>query len=124
MIPDLDAKTWLGLTVVGTIVSTLGVLIATFLKDYLFARSFEVWRQRRTLEQVYLKYRDPLLLSARELALRQHEILGSYPLLSGLDSVDMAHGVDSTRIQAFGDVIGQEKGPTPCGIRIAFCTMF
>ncbi|MGV2168594.1 hypothetical protein ACQZ40_19710, partial [Agrobacterium sp. 16-172Ci] len=30
------------------------------------------------------------------------------PLLSGLNLVDMAHGVDSTRIRAFGDDLGHE----------------
>ncbi|WP_212304081.1 hypothetical protein, partial [Agrobacterium tumefaciens] len=37
-------------------------------------------------------------------------ILGLVPLLSGLNLVDMAHGVDSTRIRAFGDDLGHERG--------------
>ena len=46
-------------------------------------------------------------------------ILGLEPLLSGLNLVDKAHGVDSTRIRMFGDNPGHERGATPCGMRIA-----
>ena len=46
------------------------------------------------------------------------------PLLSGLNLVDMAHGVDSTRIRAFGDDLGHERGATPCGTRIASFMIF
>ncbi|MGV2167469.1 hypothetical protein ACQZ40_13890, partial [Agrobacterium sp. 16-172Ci] len=35
---------------------------------------------------------------------------GLWALLSGLNLVDMAHGVDSTRIRAFGDDLGHERG--------------
>jgi ferredoxin-NADP reductase len=47
-----------------------------------------------------------------------------YPLLSGLNFVDMVHGVDSTRIRAFGDDLGHERGTTPCGITIASFMIF
>ncbi|WP_221101479.1 hypothetical protein, partial [Rhizobium binae] len=46
-------------------------------------------------------------------------IPGLDPLLSGLNLVDKAHGVDSTRIRMFGDNPGHERGATPCGMRIA-----
>ncbi|WP_210191791.1 hypothetical protein, partial [Rhizobium sp. R635] len=46
-------------------------------------------------------------------------MLGLAPLLSGLNLVDKAHGVDSTRIRMFGDNPGHERGATPCGMRIA-----
>jgi hypothetical protein len=75
----LDPKTWLGLAVVGSIVSTFGALFGVFLKDYFFARSFERWKQRTTLEQLYQRYCDPLRLSARELVWRTIEVLDSYP---------------------------------------------
>jgi len=75
----LDLKTWLGLTVVGTAISTFGALLGIVLKDYIFSRSFEKWKQRQTLEQLYQRFRDPLLLSARELASRSIEILDQYP---------------------------------------------
>ncbi|TAY77249.1 SDR family NAD(P)-dependent oxidoreductase, partial [Rhizobium ruizarguesonis] len=44
---------------------------------------------------------------------------GTTALLSGLNLVDKVHGVDSTRIRAFGDDLGHERGTTPCGTRIA-----
>jgi hypothetical protein len=75
----LDLKTWLKLTVVGAAISTFGALVGIVLKEYVFSRSFEKWKQRRTLEQLYQKFRDPLLLSARELASRSMEILDQYP---------------------------------------------
>jgi uncharacterized membrane protein YbaN (DUF454 family) len=79
MFRAFDLKTWLALTVVGSVVSTLGALFGILLKDYLFSRSFERWKQRQTLELLYQRYRDPLLLSARELASRLAEIAASYP---------------------------------------------
>lgn len=79
MLLGLELKTWLGLTVLGAIVSTLGALVGIVLKDYFFTRSLERWKQRQTLEQIYQKYRDPLLLSARELASRTAEVLETFP---------------------------------------------
>jgi hypothetical protein len=79
MFLGLDLKTWLGLTVIGAAISTLGALFGVVLKDYLFTRSFEKWKQRQTLEQVYQRYRDPLYLATRELASRTLEILEHYP---------------------------------------------
>jgi hypothetical protein len=79
MFLGLDLKTWLGLTVVGSVISTLGALFGILLKDYFFSRSFERWKQRQTLELLYQKYRDPLMLSARELASRSREITEHYP---------------------------------------------
>ncbi len=79
MFLGLDIKTWLGLSVIGAVVSTIGSLIGIALKDYVFSRSFENWKQRRTLEQIYQHFKDPLLLSARELASRIIEILDQYP---------------------------------------------
>ena len=79
MFLGLDLETWLGLTVLGAVVSTIGALFGIILKDYFFTRSFERWKQRRTLEQLYQKYRDPLLLVARELVSRMVEILDHYP---------------------------------------------
>jgi hypothetical protein len=79
MFLNLDLKTWLGLTVVGSAISTLGALFGILLKDYFFSRSFERWKQRETLEGLYQKYRDPLTLSARELASRTRGIVEQYP---------------------------------------------
>ncbi|RDS81604.1 hypothetical protein DWU98_10255 [Dyella monticola] len=79
MFLGLDVKAWLGLTVLGAIVSTIGSLLGIVIKDYFFARSFERWKEHHILEQIYQKYRDPLLLSARELASRTAEILDHFP---------------------------------------------
>jgi hypothetical protein len=79
MLLGLDLKTWLGLTVLGAVVSTTGALFGIVLKDYFFTRSLERWKQRQTLEQVYQRFRDPLLLAARELASRTLEIIQEYP---------------------------------------------
>ncbi|EXI89976.1 MAG: hypothetical protein AW11_01158 [Candidatus Accumulibacter regalis] len=79
MFLGLDLQTWFGLTVLGAIVSTIGSLLGVVLKDYVFSRSFERWKQRQTLEQLYQKFRDPLLLSARELASRTLEVLNHFP---------------------------------------------
>jgi hypothetical protein len=68
-----------GLTVLAAIISTLGSLFGIFLKDYLFSRSFDNWRQKKSLEQLYQKFRDPLLLSARELCTRLIEVMNEYP---------------------------------------------
>lgn len=79
MILGLDIKTLLGFTVLGAMVSTLGALFGIILKDYFFSRSFECWKQAQALNQLYQKFRDPLLLSAHELASRTVEILAQYP---------------------------------------------
>lgn len=79
MFLGLTFKAWFGLTVLGAIVSTLGSLFGVVLKEYVFSRSFERWKQRQSLEQIYQKFRDPLLLSARELASRTVEVLDHFP---------------------------------------------
>ncbi|WP_212296332.1 hypothetical protein, partial [Agrobacterium tumefaciens] len=40
------------------------------------------------------------------------------------DAILVPHGVDSTRIRAFGDDLGHERGATPCGTRIASFMIF
>lgn len=87
MFLDLELKTWLGLTVLGAIVSTFGSLLGIVLRDYVFSRSFERWKHRQALELVYQKFRDPLHLSASELASRIHEILKHFPTVYLNDEV-------------------------------------
>lgn len=74
MLQEISLETWLGFSVVGTLISTVGALLAIIIKDFFLARSFEKWKQRRSLEQLYQRYRDPLFLSASELATRLCEI--------------------------------------------------
>jgi hypothetical protein len=91
MFLGLDLKTWLGLTVIGSAVSTVGALLGILLKEYFFSRSFERWKQRQSLELLYQKYRDPLMLSARELASRTLEIVNDYPTVFLQASVLASH---------------------------------
>ena len=84
MIPNsillgIDIKAWLGLAAFGAVISTIGALLGVLLKDYVFARALERWKQQQSLEQTYRRFRDPLALSARELARRTREILDQYP---------------------------------------------
>jgi hypothetical protein len=66
-------------TVVAALVTTAGTLLGHFLKEVALARSFEVWKQGRTVDALYRKYRDPLVLSAIEFANRLGEILAEHP---------------------------------------------
>lgn len=79
MILGLPIETWFGLTVLGAIISTAGTLLGTVLKEYFFIRSFEKWKQKKILEQLYQRYRDPLFLSALDLSIRLSEINYHYP---------------------------------------------
>ena len=75
----LNLQTWLGLTVFGAIISTAGALFGIILKDFVFARSLEKWKQRQTLAQIYQKFRDPIVMASRELASRTLEIVEDFP---------------------------------------------
>lgn len=58
----------LGFSVVGALVTTLGSLLALYLKDVLAVRSLERWKARQTLISVYRRYRLPIYLAAEELS--------------------------------------------------------
>ena len=75
----LSAAQILSLSVLAALVATLGSLIATWLKDFVFVRSFERWKERRALLTVYHRYRDPLRLAAEELQRRIAEVCEAYP---------------------------------------------
>jgi hypothetical protein len=75
----LTALQLLGLSVVAALVTTAGSLFALVLKEYFFARSFERWKERRTLLSVYRKYRDPIILAGEELVNRVDHICDTYP---------------------------------------------
>jgi hypothetical protein len=72
-------KDVLGFTVLAALITTAGTLIGLVLKEWLFARSFEEWKSRRSLDQVYRRYRDPIVLAALELCNRLTHICDSYP---------------------------------------------
>jgi hypothetical protein len=69
----------LGLSVIAALVTTVGSLIALWLREFVFVRSFERWKERRTLQSVYRRYRDPILLAAAELRARVDEICRQFP---------------------------------------------
>jgi hypothetical protein len=79
MILGLKWEQWLGFSVVAAVISTLGTLVGIVLRDLFLARSLETWKRRQSLRQVYQRFRDPLLLSARELCARLIEVLDQYP---------------------------------------------
>src|SRR5258708_4145246 len=70
----MDWQKILGLGFLGALVTTVGSLIATVVKDFFFARSLEKWKSRQELRQVYLKLRDPLVLATIDLVNRIAEI--------------------------------------------------
>lgn len=49
------------------------------IKDFFFARSFERWKEKRTLDVVFRKYKDPIVLAAIELASILRQINLDYP---------------------------------------------
>jgi len=75
----LTASQILGLSVIAALVTTVGNLLATWLREFLFVRSFERWKDRRTLLSVFRKYRDPMILAIRDLQPRVKQILADYP---------------------------------------------
>lgn len=71
---NLPAKDLFTLGVIAAVITTTGNLLATFLKDFLLARSFESWKTKRSLIAIFRHYRDPILLSSVELLNRVREI--------------------------------------------------
>jgi len=69
----------LGMTVLAALVTTVGNLLATWLKEFLFARSFEKWKDRRALLSIYRRYRDPIVKTAADLQARVDDICLNYP---------------------------------------------
>jgi hypothetical protein len=49
------------------------------LREFIFVRSFERWKERRSLQVVYQRYRDPIVLSGLDLLSRVMEIRRNYP---------------------------------------------
>jgi hypothetical protein len=103
---DLHQLQWhdlLGFSVLAAIITTLGSLAATVLKEFFFARSVERWKSRQQLMQVYLKLRDPLLLATIDMVHRFIEIAfetqGDY-----LDSSLLAQDPDRMYLNSTHDV--------------------
>jgi hypothetical protein len=75
----IDFDKFLGLAAVGSAVSFLGTLLGLYLKDFLTVRSLERWKQAQQQAQVFRKYRDPILLSSKDLIRRLAEVTRDYP---------------------------------------------
>lgn len=72
---NLPVAQLLGLSVIGTLITVLGTLLGTVLKDFFLARSLEKWKADRSLLSVYHRYRDPIFLASAELSHRLGEIV-------------------------------------------------
>ncbi|HSF90534.1 MAG TPA: hypothetical protein VLA46_14015 [Saprospiraceae bacterium] len=70
---------FLKLGVAAAIVSTLGSLIALFIKEYFLTMHFERKREKKTIDLLFNKYRDPIMLAAMEYAKRLIEIYNGFP---------------------------------------------
>ena len=77
--PQSATPSLLSFAVVAAFVTTAGTLLGHYLKEAILAKSFESWKQRRSLESLYKKYRDPIVLSAIELATRLFEVIDQHP---------------------------------------------
>lgn len=66
--------------VLAALVTTAGTLFGHWLKEALLAQSFENWKRTRARSDIHRKYRDPIVLSAIELAGRLKEINEDYPI--------------------------------------------
>ncbi len=71
-------KSYLGLTVLAAVVTTLGTLLALFIKEFLLVRYFDEVRETKALKNISKKYKDPILVAGSELARRIAEIM-PYP---------------------------------------------
>lgn len=69
----------LELTVIAALVGAVGGLIGVVLKDFFFSRSFERWKARQALQQIYVRYTNPIFLAASELCNRLVEICETHP---------------------------------------------
>ena len=69
----------LGLTVLAALVGAIGSLLGVILKDFFFSRSFERWKAGQALQQIYVRYANPIFFAASELCNRLEEICEWYP---------------------------------------------
>jgi hypothetical protein len=69
----------LSLTALGAIVGATMALLGIVIKELVIVPWFELWKAKRETEARFRKYRDPILLSAVELASRLGELSDEYP---------------------------------------------
>lgn len=67
------------LGIAAAIVSTLGSLIALFIKEYFLTLHFERRREKKTIDLLFNKYKDPIMLATMEFCKRLIEIYTGFP---------------------------------------------
>jgi hypothetical protein len=67
------------LGIAAAIVSTLGSLLALFIKEYFLTMHFERRREKKTIDLLFNKYRDPIMLATMEFSKRLIEIYTGFP---------------------------------------------
>ena len=67
-------------TILIPVLSALGAVGGILAKDFFFPLSLESLKERRALEHTYRRYKDPLVVSAAELAHRLNEITSRHPV--------------------------------------------
>lgn len=75
----MELKEFLEFAAAGAIITTGGSLLALFIKDFVFTTYFENRREKKSLDTIYKKYKDPITLSAIEVSSRLIEIHSFYP---------------------------------------------
>lgn len=75
----MNTANFLTLAAAGAIITTSGSLFALFIKDFLLTRYFDERKEKKTLDNIYKKYKDPILLSTIEVSSRLLEIHRDYP---------------------------------------------
>lgn len=76
---NLTTKELLGLSVLAAVITTIGSLLATVLKDFVFARWLETWKGERSAQAAWDKYRIPMCVSAIELMRRIEDVYREFP---------------------------------------------
>jgi hypothetical protein len=67
------------LGIAAAIVSTLGSLLALFIKEYFLTMYFERRREKKTIDLLFNKYKDPIMLATMEFSKRLIEIHTGFP---------------------------------------------
>jgi hypothetical protein len=75
----MELKTFLTYAAAGAVITTLGSLLALFIKEFFLTRYFEKRKEVKTLDAIYKKYKDPITLAGIELSSRILEIHEDYP---------------------------------------------
>lgn len=71
---------FLKLGIAAAIVSTLGSLLALFIKEYFLTLHFEQRHERQSIDLLFNKYKDPIMLATMEFSKRLIEIYIGFPV--------------------------------------------